>query len=108
LYNSNMTQHKFRTYRFKPYSLELEHRPMLQTSNLNTQLNIVDDCTNISLSDLHSQQNATISSISPWKPSPCLRSLHTRFQNTILSNKFVYHAPTVLNYSTPLNKMDLL
>ena len=67
-----MTQHKFRTYRFKPYSLELENRPMLQTSNPNTQLNVVDDCTNISLSDLHSQQNATISSISPWKPSPRL------------------------------------
>ena len=24
--SANMTQHKFKTYRFKPYSLELQHR----------------------------------------------------------------------------------
>ena len=92
-----MSQHKFRIYRFQPYS----HDPRQETStavqinfdnssydsdtaSVSTSSYSLQPIQNIENSIYNETSSSNIVSFPPWRPSQRLRSLHTRFQNTIL------------------------
>src|SRR5579863_7746709 len=87
LENKKMSQHKFHIYRFQPYNIPIRNQLFITNTTQTTQNYRYErerendsfnssELTNLTLESVHP--------IPPWRPSSRLKSLHTRFKNTIL------------------------